>query len=355
MTGQPLAIAGSGLVTGVGLSAPAACAAIRCALDRFEETRFMGPGGDWLMGSEVPLEQPWRGTTKLSQMLAMALRECAATAPRLALASVPILLCLAEMDRPGRLHALAEQVSRQTSAELGLAFHDRSQVIERGHVGLGVALLQARRLIYQEGHPQVLVAGVDSLLVGPTIRALEEQDRLLTSRNSDGFIPGEGAAAILLEPPRPEGGPQLTCRGLGFGVERATEDSGEPLRADGLVAAIREALADAGCDLGDLDFRITDLSGSQYRFKEASLALSRILRTRKPEFDLWHPADCVGELGAAIGGIMIAVIDAACRKGYSKGNRILFHLGNDDGKRTAMIFNFTDGENGGRSLRTCRR
>jgi len=88
----------------------------------------------------------------------------------------------------------------------------------------------------------------------------------------------------------------LICRGLGFGVEQATEDSEQPLRADGLVKAIRDALADAECMLGDLDFRTTDSSGSQYRFKEASLALSRVLRTRKEEFDLWHPADCVGEV-----------------------------------------------------------
>jgi|GEM_PF-4790464 len=41
---------------------------------------------------------------------------------------------------------------------------------------------------------------------------------------------------------------------------------------------------------------------------------------------------------------MIAVIDAACRKGYSKEHHVLFHLGNDDGKRTAMMFSFTERE-----------
>ena len=59
MTAQPLAIVGSGMVTGVGLSAPASCAAIRCAIDNFQETRFMDSGGEWLLGCEVPLEQPW--------------------------------------------------------------------------------------------------------------------------------------------------------------------------------------------------------------------------------------------------------------------------------------------------------
>jgi 3-oxoacyl-[acyl-carrier-protein] synthase-1 len=330
------------MVTGVGLSAPATCAAIRCAIDGFRETRFMDSGGEWIMGCEVPLEQPWRGTTKLAKMLAMALRECAETNAELELDSVPVLLCLAEAERPGRLQDLTDRLSEQVMEELGIRFHDESTVVARGHVSAAVALLQARRLIYEERMPRVIIAGVDSLLVGQTIRAYEERDRVLTSQNSDGFIPGEAAAAILIQAPRPKDAPQLLCRGLGFGIERATEDSGEPLRADGLVSAIKDALTDAECDTGDLDFRMTDISGSQYQFKEAALALSRTLRKRKEEFDIWHPADCIGETGAAVGCIMTVVIDLACRKGYSKGHQILCHMDNDDGKRAAMVLGFAE-------------
>jgi 3-oxoacyl-[acyl-carrier-protein] synthase-1 len=336
VSAQPLAIAGAGLVTGVGLNAPATCAAIRCAIDNFQETRFMDAGGEWIMGCEVPLEQPWRGTTKLVKMLAMALRECAATSPGIDLAATPIILCLAEQDRPGLLPNLVHEV--WTGIQQALDFRFQSwKVVTEGRVGFAIGLHHARKLIYSQGAPRVIIAGVDSLLVGPTLTAFEERERLLTSQNSNGFIPGEAAAAILVQAPQPSDQPQLVCTGIGFGVEQATEDSEEPLRADGLVKAIKAALDDAGCDMGDLDFRITDISGSQYQFKEAALALSRILRKRKEEFDIWHPADCVGEVGAAIGGIMAAVIEAACRKGYSKGKRILFHVGNSDGKRVASV------------------
>ncbi len=41
----------TGMVTGVGLSAPAACAAIRCGIAAFEETRFMFDG-EWLLCAE---------------------------------------------------------------------------------------------------------------------------------------------------------------------------------------------------------------------------------------------------------------------------------------------------------------
>ena len=55
---RELSILASGMVTSVGLSAPATCAAIRAALSQFVETKFMDRLGEWLMGSPVPLDPP---------------------------------------------------------------------------------------------------------------------------------------------------------------------------------------------------------------------------------------------------------------------------------------------------------
>jgi 3-oxoacyl-[acyl-carrier-protein] synthase-1 len=92
--------------------------------------------------------------------------------------------------------------------------------------------------------------------------------------------------------------------------------------------------------LHDLDYRITDISGEQYYFKEAALALSRILRQRKEEFDIWHPAECIGETGAATGIAILAVAAAACRMAYSPGPSVLSHCANDSGRRSAAILRF---------------
>jgi 3-oxoacyl-[acyl-carrier-protein] synthase-1 len=338
MSGMPLAITGTGLVTGVGLSAPATCAAIRCAIDNFQETRFMDRGGEWIMGCEVPLERPWRGKTKLIKMAAQAIRECLEGRPDISPPNTPLLLCLSEHARPGRVIDDDNRFFFDLLDELGLEFHEKSRVIAQGHVAVAVALKHARRLIQELKLRHVLIAATDSLLVGPTLAYYEEKDRLLTSEYSNGFIPGEAGAALVIEPPFARETQQLVCLGLGFAVEKAHIDSEEPLRADGLTAAIRESLNDAGIGESILDFRITDISGEHYSFKEASLAFSRIDRTKREEFDLWHPADCIGEVGSAVGAVMIAVLKAACEKGYSKGNHILAHVGNDDGKRASMIF-----------------
>ena len=58
-------------------------------------------------------------------------------------------------------------------------------------------------------------------------------------------------------------------------VEKATIESDEPLRGDGLAAAYRQALDAAGLGLHEIDYRIADLSGEQYWFKEAASLLPR--------------------------------------------------------------------------------
>lgn len=342
MTGFPLAITGTGMVTGVGLDAPASCAAIRCGIDNFQETRFMDSGGQWIMGSEVPLSQPGRGKTKLIKMAAAAIEECLEGNTLIVPDKTPLLLCLSEHDRIGRVVDDDNQFFLDLQDELQLEFHEKSRVIARGHVAVAVALKHARRLVQELQVRHVLIAATDSLLVGATLAHYEELERLLTGNNSNGFIPGEAGAALVVEPVYAKSDPQLICVGLGFGVEKAHVYSEEPLRADGLTAAIKASLDDAGVNESILDFKMTDISGEQYYFKETSLAFSRLDRTPRTEFDIWHPADCIGETGCAIGIVSIAVLKAASEKGYSKGNNILTHLGNDDGKRCSMIMTWID-------------
>jgi 3-oxoacyl-[acyl-carrier-protein] synthase-1 len=333
----PLTILGAGMMTGVGLSAPAASAAIRCGINNFQETRFIDKAGEWILGSEVPLDQPWRGEAKLVKLLAGALRECLDLAPKVSPEEIPVLLCVAETSRPGRLEGAGNLVFSRVQEDLRLRFSEESQVIAEGRVGGATALREARKLLYRPKDPvdRVILAGVDSYLVGPTLNAYGDRDRVLSAANSDGFIPGEAGGAILLG--RPEAGEELRCVGFGFGREEATVESEEPLRADGLIEAITAALADAGLTLGDMDYRLTDLSGEQYGFKEAELAITRTLREHKEAFDIWHPADSIGEVGAAALPCMLGVALAAAAKGFDPGPIVLCHLGNDDGARAALV------------------
>lgn len=334
MSDNSITLKRSGLVTSVGLSSPAACAAIRAKLTNPSPTLFIPPGGEPLVGHQVELEAPLRGVAKLVRMAAMAIEECLHGLPREEWQKIPLLLCVSEPARPGRLDGLDEELHTALLDELGTHFAEGSAIVAHGRVSVGVAIVQARKLIHQHKHPQVLLAAVDSLLTWPTLSVYAAEDRLLTPLNSNGFMPGEAAAALLLSAPQAAG--ELRLHGVGFAVEKAYLDSGEPLRGDGLTAAVKAALAEANCDLYDIDYRVADLSGEQYYFKEASLALNRILRKRREDFEIWHPAECIGEAGAAAGAACLAVIHAAHAKGYAPGPRSLLHLANDSGARAAI-------------------
>ena len=65
---------------------------------------------EWIIGSGVFLDQPWKGVVKLSKMLASAVNECLAYDPQLTPAETPVLLCLAEKTRPGRLPDLDNRI-----------------------------------------------------------------------------------------------------------------------------------------------------------------------------------------------------------------------------------------------------
>jgi 3-oxoacyl-[acyl-carrier-protein] synthase-1 len=222
----------------------------------------------------------------------------------------------------------------------GADFASESLIVPQGHVSIALALDQARKLIYEHNAAEVLIVGTDSLLEWPALRVFQEHSRLLSDENTDGFIPGEAAAGILVG--RPAAASGLRIEGLGFGTEPAPIESGEPLRADGLTEAIQAALQDAGCEMHDLDYRITDVSGEQYYFKEAALALTRLLRQRKEEFDIWHPAECIGEAGSAIGPAMLVVAHAACAKAYAAGPAVLIHASNDAGQRAAIVARYRE-------------
>ncbi len=335
MTAQPIAIKSTGLVTSVGLSAPASCAAIRAKISNPTETRFMGNDGEWIMAHQVPLEQQWRGRTKLAKMAAMAIAECLDLVPRESWPGIPILLCVAERERPGRIADLDDRLLRDLEQEFGLRFAIGSAVIPQGRVSAAIALAEARRLIYEGKAPQVVIAATDSLLNWPTLSAYERADRLLTANNSNGFIPGEAGGAVLIG--RPDGTAELLCTGIGFAAEQAPIDATEPLRADGLTRAVGLALVQTGIALADIGYRISTMNGEQYWFKELELATSRLLRGRHEFMDLWHPADGIGETGAAALCVCLGIARSAARAAFAPGNPVLVTASNDGPRRAAFV------------------
>jgi 3-oxoacyl-[acyl-carrier-protein] synthase-1 len=334
-----IAILKAGMVTSVGLTASASCAAMRAAIDAFAETRFRFDG-EWLMAAQVALAQPWQGREKLLQMAVSSIQECVSNLSPEALKEVPLLLCLPDAGRPGRLSGLDTTFLREIEKRLRVKFAPESMLFAEGRLG-GVKAVERASQLLSGAVVRCLIAGVDSFLVGLTLSAYHKAGRLKTEANSNGFIPGEAGTAVLVGSSRVSSGPGLTCKGLGYGSEPAPVLSEEPLRADGLKEAITNAFKDASATWADVDYRITDANGEQYWFKEAALVLTRTMRVRKVELDLWHPADCIGEIGAAIVPCVLGVALYADAKRYAHGPGVLCHFSADGPERGALVLQGT--------------
>jgi 3-oxoacyl-[acyl-carrier-protein] synthase I len=334
MSTMPVAVKRAGLVTSVGLTASSSCAAIRAKVSNPTETRCVDSADEWLMAHQVLFERPWRGLTRLAKMASMAIEDCLESVSSVNWSRLPVLLCTAERDRPGRVAGIDEHLLRGIANDLDVTFAPESTLICHGRTSVAVALNHARDLIYRKRVERVLIVATDSLVMRRTLTHYEQHDRLLTPSNSNGFMPGEGACAFLIG--EPTGQRELVCAGIGFGMETAHIDSGAPLRGDGLVHAHKAALAESARSMDDVDYRVTDLSGEHYYFREAHFAFGR-LRRRTGNPELWHPAESIGAGGAALGGVCLAVARAAVERGYAPGDTALLHFSDDGGRRASIV------------------
>lgn len=332
-----LVITASGMVTAVGLSSAASCAALRGRLDGFGETRFIGADGEWLIGAAVPLPREWIGEKRLVHLTAGAITDILAGQT---LANTGLILCLPEPDRPGRPIVDDTAFLHKLSEMLDLPPHIPTRVIAHGRPSGIVALQRARRLLHQDRIDQVLIVGVDSYLTGRAIRHYLEERRLLTPDNPEGFIPGEAAAAILCK----RDGPGLHVAGLGLAREpapifnRADEDGYDlPFRADGMTSAYKAAFAEAGCEHNHIGVKMGDLPGETHWFKENALAMLRTQRERSEVQPIWPIAASLGNIGAAVVPVMMGWALAANQKNYVFGKPVLVQSSGDDGACGAVV------------------
>ena len=90
-----------------------------------------------------------------------------------------------------------------------------------------------------------------------------------------------------------------------------------------------------------IDLRISDLNGEIYRTDETLLAATRFYKTYRQHLEIWHPADCVGETGAASGALLLILGWAALTGGYAPGPIAMCEASSDEGLRAGCVIGRT--------------
>lgn len=333
-------VTATGMVCSVGLNAAAACAAMRAGIANFAELPYHDNQGEPIIGAMVPgLTRTFKREEHLIEMLAMALVDCLQKETLGPSADIPLLVSLPEPGRPGGCTGLADSIIERLQNKFNINFHpDLSQTIQKGHTGGFDVLRTARKLLQDTQISACLICGVDSYINASSLLWLDQHWRLKTDENSDGVIPGEAAAAVLLQrhvEPDTKIGVRIT--GLGFGYEKANVLSEEPLLGLGLTEAARSALAEAEIKMHEIDFRISDVTGESYGFKEQALVIARLLRVHKEGFPIWHCSEYSGDIGASAGISQLVVAYHAFLKGYGPGNRAMCYTSAIPGERAVAV------------------
>jgi len=232
------------------------------------------------------------------------------------------------------LPAYVAAVRRHT----GLTGLKNTQINGDAHIGVFKLVNDAVALLQRGQLQQCIVGGVDSYLSPLKMAHYDQLWRLKSSRNVDGFIPGEAAIMLMLETEEHAiaRGANILAKitGVGFGVEVNDFNSQRASSGKGLSDAIRSALGvDSSND--NIDVIGCDLNGESYASQELGLISTRLANKFSANTEVSHPADCCGDVGAAAGGLLI--LNAVKRIEQSQTNNMLLTTANDDGRRSALI------------------
>lgn len=352
MSEQPkVFIAGIGMITPIGANTTMTAAAVRAGVSAYRNTIFYVGEDDRIRMALVPSEALQAGPdsdsentpkgysarqNRLLKMAAIALAEVHPLLPPGL--KLPLFLAgpeqLIDGDLPVNINFLAH-LAKKVGVNLNL---DTSRVISMGRAGSLAAIQMAFRYFATSSETHVLVGGLDTYYDGRLLQLLAEDERLLAGGNKDGFIPGEGAAFLLLSRKRVplfHSVNRAVCLyEPGLGHEPGYRGSKVPYRGDGLAEALTQALANA--QVGTIKTLYSSINGENFFAKEHGVALIRNRERLLDSMKVEHPADCFGDLGSAFGPV-VAGIAAVHLLGNSAVAPGVLCCSSDRDARAAMV------------------
>ena len=319
----------TGMVTAVGIGSAQTASSVRAGISRYQESavynkRFEPMTLALLPDDALPplhddLAKLPGLTSRQMRMLRLADGALKEVLKDVKLQQPPPLLLAgpeAVANRPETLTAaFVQHLMAQTGVKLDAA---QSAVFPAGRAGGLLALRAALTLLAQGEHDYVVVGGVDSYLDLYLLGTLDQADRVLASGVMDGFCPGEGAGFVLLCSERMSKSHTTLAyvHAPGIAAEPGHRYSTEPYRGDGLASAVSEAVQ--GCQQ-PMQTVLCTLNGENFGVKEWGVAFLRNKAAFAEPFEIEHPADCCGDLGAAFAPVLIGLAAIGMRKEYMSG------------------------------------
>jgi 3-oxoacyl-[acyl-carrier-protein] synthase-1 len=344
-------VTGIGLLTSVGHDAVQSAVAVRAGINRFRQwAEFPLATAEepaLVVAAVLPSlgNGPW--VDKWEGLLDLPTREALwqAGLPEIPAGSAsPVrlgaYLAIPAATRPGvSAEERAAFVAALNARWPGTRPHTSVAVTAADHAGGLVALAAAQRDLRARAIDVAVVGAIDSLLHEPHLAELLAAERLKTRLASEGLIPGEAAVALVLEradhASRRHATPLARLGEIVMEREPVSLGPEQPITGEALSRAVQALFALEAP--GGLQRVYVDLSGERWRFLEWALVETRCSMRLPAGWRLCHPADCLGDVGAATGLVHAALVVRSFERRYAGGGSALVINASADGERAAAV------------------
>ncbi len=328
-----------GAMSPVGHGFDETAASIRAGLSSFGEHPYFtvetaDPGWDEpevALAALVPgVDSTVEGPHRLVELGIFALRDMLKKSKlrRADLAETAFLLALPFADDVVRAWDLPAAYAPVLCQRAGLQPFRTVRVDQSGHVGVLRLLAEADALMSARAAERCILLAADTFHDERRLELYDRQRRIRSARCPDGFIPGEGAVALLVEREPADALAAITVLSEAGESQPFTAELSSSGR--GLQAVLEPLLAPGP------SWVACDLNGESYRAFEWGLMLARLA----PALELArldHPADCFGEAGAAFGGLLVAHVVQAFARRYAPADRAIVWTAGDGAERFGAV------------------
>lgn len=323
---QAVEVVGMEMLTAVGADAAQTATSVRAGISAYQASSTMNKQFNPMTMALVPDEALPPLNPKLANQGGLTGRQQRmlrlATPPLQQLMELsdlpkPVPLMLAGPEKlPGRRSVISDKFLQQLQLQADIKFDlDNSYAFPHGRAA-GFHALEAAMLMIEQGvAEQVIVGAVDSYLDLHLLGSLDSEARVLAEGVMDGFAPAEGAAFMLIQ--AATDGSKIRLYPPGIAKEEGHRYSSEPYKGDGLAQAVTEALSHLSGQT--IKTVMAGFNGEHFSTKEWGVSAIRNSQKIDSEFNMVHPADCLGDTGASLGLILIQLGIIGLSKGYYPG------------------------------------
>lgn len=252
---------------------------------------------------------------------------------------LPLFLGLPETDQTFRLNEKEWLAFLQGQSGVAIAL-SQSSVLLKGRAAGMLAVKSACDALSSAKVETVIAGGADTFKDLYTLGTLDMESRVSSTQNRDGLIPGEGAGFLMLTTRRnaqAKGWPvHATLLASAAGFEKGHLGSKEPYQGEGLFATFAALFAVPAASAKPVQTVYASFNGENHWAKEWGVAAIRHKSHLAEDIQVEHPADCIGDTGAACGPLMIGMAASGIEQGYRREPAAVF-ASSDHGDRAAVV------------------